>query len=126
MDNEPKKVDVRCRFALEKLISPDLYELFSQIPASQHSKLILVMLERAVCYEKQIGAFQNLPVSPAQLPASPITVNSTPKQTEHELELAKPKKSSRNELPREDFPASDASGAIRPISASALSGFGLT
>ena len=44
MDNDATKVDVRCRFALEKLISPDLYELFSQIPTSQHSKLILVML----------------------------------------------------------------------------------
>lgn len=78
MDNDATKVDVRCRFALEKLISPDLYELFSQIPTSQHSKLILVMLERALCYEKQMGVFQNRPLIPAQPSVSLMARSNSP------------------------------------------------
>ena len=126
MDYDATKVDVRCRFALEKLISPDLCELFSQIPTSQHSKLILVMLERALCYEKQMGVFQNRPLIPAQPSVSPIAVHATPQQYKQEPELPKPQKTSHNERPREDLAVGEDSGAIRPISASALTGFGLS
>ena len=125
MDNDATKVDVRCRFALEKLISPDLYELFSQIPTSQHSKLILVMLERALCYENQMGAFQNRPLIGSQPNVSPVAVQSTQQQSQQEPALPKPKKANHKEQPREDSPVDDDSGAIRPVSASALAGFGL-
>jgi len=126
MDNDATKVDVRCRFALEKLISPDLYELFSQIPTSQHSKLILVMLERALCYEKQMGLFQNRPIIGAQPLASPVAVQSSPQEHRQEPAPPKPQKAVHNDQPLDGLPVGDDSGAIRPISASALSGFGLS
>jgi hypothetical protein len=125
MDNNAAKVDVRCRFALEKNISPGLYELFSQIPTIQHSKLILVMLERALCYERQMEAFQNRPLIGSQPNVSPVAVQSTPQEYQQEPALPKPKKANQKEQPREVFPVVDDSGAIRPVSASALAGFGL-
>lgn len=125
MDNDASKIDIRCRFALEKVISPALFELFSQIPTTQHSKLILVMLERALCYEKQMEAYQNRHHVPVQLPDSPVTVRTTAQQ-KHEPEPAKPQRASRQERQREELPEADVSGAIRPISALTLSGFGLS
>lgn len=126
MDNEGGKVDVRCRFALEKLISPDLYELFSQVPTSQHSKLILVMLERALCYEKQMGTYQPRIVnSPQQTPA---TQPPTPPQRETRpgAEMQRSQKDHTRGKPNAVADKEpEAAGAIRPISATALAGFGL-